>query len=94
MGIGLGFMTAAAWLFLITVTTALSAALIIGAAYLGLGLILIGVASSSDHGSERSHAAHLAKKRAQEDPTVIMSQMIGAFTAGLAAGQKTRSGSK
>ncbi len=94
IGIGLGFMTAAAWLFLITVTTALSAALIIGGAYLGLGLVLIGVASSSGKGSSHADASRHASKPAHEDPAIMVPQLINAFTSGLAAGQRTRSGSR
>ncbi|EPX79470.1 hypothetical protein thalar_02295 [Litoreibacter arenae DSM 19593] len=44
---GVAFLTVAAWLFLVSVSDALTAAVVLGAAYLGLGLVLIGFAQSS-----------------------------------------------
>jgi multisubunit Na+/H+ antiporter MnhC subunit len=47
--VGLGFFTLAAWFYLSIEFTALQAALIIGAAYFGVGLVLVGMGKSSTH---------------------------------------------
>ena len=60
--IGLLFLTLAAWLYLITVTTALTAALILGAVYFGVGFLLLAMA-----GSDRAPAAQAP--RADQCPT-------------------------
>ncbi|KIN65828.1 hypothetical protein Z945_875 [Sulfitobacter noctilucae] len=93
IGIGLGFLTAAAWLFLITVTTSLNTALIIGGVYTGLGLILVGIASAGEAHEAPKSKPQQASKPASHEPGAMVPELIAAFTSGLAAGQKTRSGS-
>lgn len=82
---GAAFLTLAAWLFLITVTTTLNAALIIGGTYFGLGLILVGVASA-DSSSDRQES-----QSAQQDSNDhVVPKLIAAFMTGLQAGRSTR----
>ena len=84
--IGLLFLTLAAWLYLITVTTALTAALILGAVYFGVGFLLLAMA-----GSNRAPAAQAPR---QEDPSATehdgLKNLVMAFLAGITAGQKAR----
>ena len=84
--IGLLFLTLAAWLYLITVTTALTAALILGAVYFGFGFLLLAMA-----GSDRAPAAQAPR---QEDPSATehdgLKNLVMAFLAGITAGQKAR----
>ncbi len=47
VAIGLGFLTSAAWIMLEDVYSAVAAALILAGIYIGIGLIALGVASSS-----------------------------------------------
>lgn len=42
-GVGMAFLTAAAWIYLSMVANSLVAAAVIGAAYMGLGFILLGL---------------------------------------------------
>ena len=89
IAVGLGFLTAAAWLFIISVTTALNAALIIGGAYCGLGLVLIGMASAD--GPKRSTPPHSTQAGSPQKADDIAPQIIEAFLTGLKAGQRSRS---
>ncbi|MEW9918006.1 hypothetical protein AB2B41_00185 [Marimonas sp. MJW-29] len=85
--VGIAFLTVAAWLFITSVTTALNAALIIGGAYSGVGLILIGVMSAK--GSAEPEGRSNASQTAAEDD--IGPKIVEAFMTGLRAGQKARS---
>lgn len=84
--IGLLFLTLAAWLYLITVTTTLTAALILGAAYFGVGFLMLALA-----GSDGSTARQAPQ---QEEPTSAehdgLKNLVMAFLAGITAGQKAR----
>ncbi|KAJ04233.1 phage holin family protein [Sulfitobacter mediterraneus] len=46
--VGAGFLTGAAWIFLATAYDTLIAASVIGAAYAGIGLLLVGLAGSDE----------------------------------------------
>ena len=87
--VGAGFMTLAAWLLLLTVTTALYAALILGSAFMGAALILLAVMSIR----KRNHALHAPMNVAPTpEPTDdILNQMVVTFLAGITAGRKVRS---
>ncbi|MDF3357277.1 hypothetical protein HKX10_07340 [Sulfitobacter sp. KE33] len=84
--IGLLFLTLAAWLYLITVTTTLTAALILGAVYFGMGFLLLAIA-----GSDGEAAAQPSR---QEDSAASdhdgLKNLVMAFLAGITAGQKAR----
>lgn len=88
--VGIAFLTVAAWLFIISVTTALNAALIIGGAYSGVGLILIGVMSAKGAPGPqgRSNGSNASQTPANDD---IGPKIVEAFMTGLRAGQKARS---
>ena len=83
--IGLLFLTFAAWLYLLTVTSAMMAALILGAVYLGVGFLLLAIAGSSQQvpppQAEESQAA------SEHDG---MKNLVLAFLGGITAGQKAR----
>ncbi len=82
--VGLAFFTGAAWLYLSAVTDPLTAALVLGGAYLGLGLLTIGIALSG--GSEDHHAATLAHGPARQEPQAAQPPLMQAFLHGMQAG--------
>jgi|TARA_R100000655_G_scaffold87095_1_gene127238 fatty acid desaturase len=84
--IGLLFLTLAAWLYLVTVTTAMTAALILGAAYFGVGFLLLALAGSD--GSAPRHAPDQGEPAASEHDG--LKNLVMAFLAGITAGQKAR----
>jgi len=84
LAVGLAFWTAAGWFFLLTQTTALNAAVIMGALYTGAGLI--GFAVVSMRGSKPPEPA---APPPQSPPTV--ESLIAAFISGMNAGSRTRS---
>ena len=84
--IGLMFLTLAAWLYLVTVTTALTAALILGAAYLGVGFLLLAIAGSRDN-SPSSRQPEADSGHPEHDG---LKNLVMAFLAGITAGQKAR----
>jgi amino acid transporter len=59
---GLGFLTAAAWLYLEAVGGAILACAILGFGYLGIGLILMMIASGDDDAGERSAQPEPSRK--------------------------------
>jgi site-specific recombinase len=87
LSIGLAFLTLAAWLYLISVTTSMMAALILGSVYAGIGLILLAVASS---GPRRSKAKY-AKRLDQPNEEAEIAKIVAAFMTGVTAGRKSRS---
>ncbi len=89
--VGLCFFTAAAWLFLLTVTTALMTAIILGSAYFGIGLILLAVMSSRSRAKRQEQAAAAAYAAKTSAAGTDFSSIIAAFMTGLSAGKKARS---
>lgn len=88
LAVGAGFLTLAAWLVLLTVTTALNAAVILGAFFTGLGIIILVVASARQKPSQASQS-HLSQDPKDEDD--IVNQVVMTFLAGITAGRKARS---
>lgn len=90
--IGLGFLTAAAWTALSEARDALFASLVLGAAYLGIGLVFLGLA--------RRHVSDVAVARPQPVATgptfrtYLTAALLEAFLAGLAAGAVRRARKK
>ena len=88
--VGGGFLTLAAWLLLLTVTTPLYAAVILGCTFSGVALILLAVMSAR----RKSNAKQL-ERVAQQPQTVpsgdIVNQLVMTFLAGITAGRKARS---
>lgn len=76
---GTGFLTVAAWIFLVSLADALTAAGVIGAAYLGLGLVFIGFARS---GAQEPEAAPHPAPRSQSEYPPLMSAFIYGVDAG------------
>jgi len=79
--VGLGFLTAAAWIYLARVTDAQMAALVIGGVYAGLGFVMVGLASSG--GSQDAPAPH--PKAATQGP-IEQPPLMQAFLQGMQAG--------
>lgn len=88
--VGLGFLTSAGWISLEDAYSSLFAALVIAGVYLGLGLILFGIAASS--GDVASNAAAEAPLRDPATPprTGSMSPLAEAFVIGLNAAYAAR----
>jgi hypothetical protein len=84
MIIGLAFWTAAAWLLLLTLTTALNASLIIGAFYTGAGLLGFGIVAVRTQKS-------VAPPAPVKAPEATLESLISAFITGLNAGARKRS---
>ena len=87
--VGIGFFTAALWLYLVVVFGAMQAALLIGLGYSGAGLICLGVLMSS--GEPDPHPD--TQKAAQAKQGVTAPPLVEAFLYGLQAGShasKTR----
>ncbi|MEO1563432.1 MAG: phage holin family protein [Pseudomonadota bacterium] len=83
MAVGAGFLTVAAWILLTLAHGAMIAALVIGAAYFGLGLVLLGIAAT--RASSHSEAAPaVARPHAQQ--TIDAPPLMQAFLHGLQAG--------
>ena len=89
--IGMAFMTLAAWLVLVSVTTPLVAALILGFFYMGIALIILALMSA------RSRARRRQLRTAATTATAAsvvtgggLTQFALAFIAGLTAGRKAR----
>ena len=90
LSVGCGFMTAAGWMVLEEMRGALFATTVIGSLYLGLGLILLGVAASRNTRAAPDPVAHGMQPSPQ---TYAIAALLEAFMAGLNAGiSKRRSG--
>tara|TARA_R110000868_G_scaffold237132_4_gene491340 strand:- start:84209 stop:84577 length:369 start_codon:yes stop_codon:yes gene_type:complete len=80
MSIGLGFLTVAAWIYLAQTHDALFAALVIGCAYFGLGLIFLAL-------SARTRPVPMAHTTAAPPPAAAsMTGLIAALMQGVGAG--------
>ncbi|MGJ8616639.1 MAG: phage holin family protein [Sulfitobacter sp.] len=77
--IGVGFFTLAAWLYLLTVVSALQAALIIGAGYFGIGLIMIGLGTKKPHQPEPLRDPETAR---QPDVPPLLQALLFGIEAG------------
>lgn len=96
LAVGAVFLTGAAWLFLLTITTALVACLIIGFAFFGIGLLLI--ATISIQSSARRKRKHVMEAQARSAHTAQMTGglvgiagIVAAFVNGLNEGRRSRS---
>ena len=78
--VGLAFLTVAAFSGLMLVTTLPIAALVLGGAYLGIGLIVMGISGGSSHASPPT-------ARTQEAPTDLVTS---AFMQGMQTGASVR----
>jgi Putative Actinobacterial Holin-X, holin superfamily III len=82
--VGVGFLTSAAWMMLAQMQSPLFAATVIGCAYVGIGLVGVGIAVSSSETSrptiDASHASSEGKRAADLPP------LAEAFVFGLNAG--------
>ena len=79
VAIGVAMLTVSAWLALLLVTTPAIAALILGGAYLGVGLVILGLS-----GPDRAHRPAAAHSTAPEpDP---MARLATAFLQGMETG--------
>jgi len=91
--VGLGFLTAAFWIYLATVSTALTAATVIGGIYFGAGLIMIAMISARNRSARRElERLELARQHKSGDLQGTLYQIILAFMSGIQAGQKGRRG--
>ncbi|MEQ6249289.1 hypothetical protein ABMC89_10405 [Sulfitobacter sp. HNIBRBA3233] len=84
--VGLGFWTAAGWIFLISVTTALNAALIMGSVFFGAALIGFAIVAIRRR-NERIRNSHSSARQ----KAMSIEQIILAFVTGMTAGSRTRS---
>lgn len=91
--VGIGFLTVALWLFLVTLKSAIFAATVIGSLYCALGFILLAFASS---GSSKSADAtpEFSSGRSSNPPAnetrEPFLQMAEGFALGMQAGRSAR----
>ena len=88
--VGIGFFTAALWLYLVTVFGPMQAALMIGLGYSGAGLVCFGIVMSSGEPDPMPEPQEIAQAR----QSVTAPPLVEAFLYGLHAGShasKTRS---
>lgn len=79
--IGAVFFTVAAWIYLAETTSTQTAALIIGAVWLGLGFILMGLARSGSPRKARRQGSSARGERSSGDPGLAQAFLFG-FEAG------------
>ena len=84
--VGLGFLTLAGWLLLLTVTTALNAAVILGCIFTGVAMLIFASIAIRGRARKLEIQAELAAAKNDGVANVAM-----AFMAGITAGQKARS---
>lgn len=80
LSVGLGFLTAAAWMYIALVADAMTAALVIGGTYVGLGLILMGLSSAREVGTH-----HSTRTSAPSQPPPLMQAFLQGMQAGAQA---------
>lgn len=93
--VGFVFLIGAAWLFLLTVTTALIACLIIGGLFTGTGLIMIAMMSARSKALKRKKQQEALRFQARQKENLSsgldgMAGIIAAFINGMNAGKKAR----
>ena len=85
--VGILFLTLAAWIYLVQVTSALSAALILGGMFVGVSLIMFSMLSAR----RRALARRRERDRAALKVTG-MQELLLAFLSGMKAGRSRRRG--
>lgn len=85
--VGLAFLTAASWIYLSTVTDVMTAALIIGATYTGVGLLTVGIASTDPKTAQDQHTIHHAPHGpdGQNQQPPLMQAFLHGMQAGVSA---------
>lgn len=90
LAIGMIFLTIAAWIGIAAASSTMTAALVIGAGYFGLGLIMLAVLSMRRRAIKRARLAAVAAPPVAPTLPVLVSEVILAFVGGMRAGQKSR----
>ncbi len=93
--IGSIFLAAAGWIFLLTITTALLACLIMGGVFFGTGLVMVAVVSIRSRNLKRKREAELLRIQAQQRAHPFggvegIAALVIALINGFKAGKKTR----
>ncbi|MBI6629416.1 phage holin family protein [Pontibaca salina] len=83
--VGIAFLTAAAWIYIAATTDTFIAALVLGAIYLGLGFVLLGLASSRERGGSDPAGVKTAPETNAEAPSNLP-PLAQAFIYGIEAG--------
>ncbi|PTX57069.1 putative superfamily III holin-X [Litoreibacter ponti] len=82
---GIAFLSWAAWFYLSLLTDPMTASVIIGAAYVGIGLVMIGMAVMSS-GDSRDHLAEHDEQVKAAQPSSDNPPLMQAFMFGMEAG--------
>ncbi len=88
--VGLGFLTVSGWFALLPILGVQTTALVIAGAYLGIGLIMIGVGSQSRQRVAPHPATQPEPTSAPQDPPMMQAFMYG-LQAGSQANRSRRS---
>lgn len=85
--VGAAFLTAAAWIYISAVADTLTAAIVIGAVYVGLAFVLMGFAGAKSSTSSPSpDRVRTPPTPAPDDPTADFPPLARAFIVGLQTG--------
>ncbi|MCX8228011.1 MAG: hypothetical protein OTI35_18230 [Sulfitobacter sp.] len=93
--VGSVFLAAAGWIFLLSITTALLACLIMGGVFFGAGLVMVAVVSIRSRNLKRKREAELLRIQAQQRAQPFggvegIAALVIALINGFKAGKKTR----
>lgn len=90
--VGLGFLTAAGWIYLVNVTDTLTAALILGGAFTGAGSLTVGMASTSGSSHDTQPTSYASQPSVHEaaDHPPLMQAFLHGMQAGVSATQARR----
>ncbi len=84
MCVGIGFLTLASWLVLVTLMPAMHAALVLGSAYLGISLVTLAVLAY------RGKSTPVEAPAPQPTTQTAVADVITAFAGGVNAGRQAR----
>ena len=89
LAVGAGFLTLAAWIWLVALTEPLIASIVIGCIYFGIGFILLGWAKLS--GGPVAAAPRPQAVASETPATPEMPPLMAAFIHGMQAGAQSQS---
>lgn len=93
--VGSIFLASAAWLFLLTVTTALVACMVLGTGFFGIGLLMVAATSIRARNLKRLREAELLRLQAQQRTPALggvegIATLVVALINGFNAGKNAR----
>ena len=90
LAVGAGFLTLAAWIWLVALTDPLVASIVIGCVYLGVGFILLAYMKLSGGPVAAAPRPQSAAAMSEPPTTPDMPPLMAAFIHGMQAGAQSR----